>query len=344
MPKLILGDLLFNCMNKEYDLQGINIELTTYCPLHCKQCYCTLEGAKYISKEIAIRAMHQAADLGATHVELSGGETMCYPHLYELIAAARSVDLEPSIAISGWGINDSTVEKLIDAGIDSIYVSLNGPTEIINSVTRDGFQYSISALEALKKAQFHNTVINWVMHRNTANMLSEMIDLAEQYQVNGILIIEPMPTAKGELNTYPFREQLLRVAEMVKTNSGKVDLQIQHCFSPLLALASDNKLWGNSNRGIYKGCTAGIASCAIDVDGHYSPCRHLPIVEEFSDLKEYWKHSSYLQRLREMEYKRQDLCFSCRYAPFCRHCQARNWIDEQDFYIGRKQCEVYVQR
>ena len=331
-------------MSANYCLEGINIELTTCCPLHCPQCYCSLEGAKFIPKEKAIEFMKQAAAMGATHVEMSGGETMCYPHLYELIAAARETGLEPSIAISGWGFDDTVLKELISAGIDTIFVSLNGPTEEINSLTRDGFSLSIAALETLKRNGFSHTVINWVMHRNTADLLPEMIKIAEKYNVGAILIIEPMPTAEGKMDTYPTAEQLTCVADMVKKQDGPVYLQIQHCFSSLRALASDNKFWGNINRGKYKGCTAGIVSCSINADGRFTPCRHLEIAEDYPSLAEYWEKSQYLEQLRNMEATRCGICSSCRLAPFCRHCPSHHWTEENKLYIGETQCGLYEEK
>ena len=331
-------------MSLIHSLEGINIELTTCCPLHCPQCYCSLQGGKHISKDIAIKAMKQAAELGAKHVELSGGETMCYPYIYEIISVAKKIGLMSSIAISGWDFDSSSLLRLIDSGIDSIYVSLNAPTEELNAVTRDGFALSIAALETLKENHFQDTTINWVMHRNVADMLPEMIELAKQYEVGTILIIEPMPTSKGDMNTYPTKEQLLRVAEIVKKQEGHVRMQIQHCFSPLLAVANDNKLWGNFNRGIYKGCTAGIASCSINVDGLYTPCRHLAIPEAYNSLSEYWTNSAYLNQLRNMDKTRCEPCQSCKYSCFCRHCQAYNWSSSQSFFLGRNQCELFEKK
>ena len=139
------------------------------------------------------------------------------------------------------------------------------------------------------------------------------------------------------------REQLKRVAQIVKKQAGKVHLQIQHCFSPLLALANDNKLWGNANTGIYKGCTAGIASCAINVNGEYIPCRHLDIPEKYEKLEDYWFHSTYLNQLREMNKDSREICTSCRFARFCRHCQASNWSLHRGFFLGRDQCEIFEQ-
>ncbi len=329
-------------MNQNYQLTGINIELTTCCPLRCPQCYCSLEGGRHIPLETAVNAMKQARELGATHVELSGGETMCYPHLYEAVQAASSMGLAPSIAVSGWHFDDTALQKLKEAGIDTIYVSLNAPTEEKNSLTRDGYRYSVSALEVLRRNHFTESAINWVAHRNTVDTLPGMIELAEKYEVPTILIIEPMPTAKGEMNTYPTAEQLAYLAQMVKQQrEEKVFLQIQHCFSPLLALASESKLWGNLNRGVYRGCTAGIASCSINVDGQYTPCRHLEIPETYDSLEAYWTQSAYLTQLREMDRNRREPCGSCRFSHYCRHCQAANWLNQGSFFLGNSQCLLY---
>lgn len=324
-----------------YKLDGINIELTTKCPLRCPQCYCTLEGGKDIPLDVAITRLTEAARMGATHVELSGGETLCYPHLTEVITAAHNLGLPPSIAISGWRFDENTFDELVLAGLDMICVSLNGPIESENAKSRDGYDYAIRALELLRKRKFENTLINWVMHKDSVPFFPDMIKLAERYQVGGILIIDPKPTSANELTTYPTKEQMQYVASIVKSNKSSVDLIVQHCFSPLLALCSDNKLWGNSNRGLYKGCTAGVCSCCIDVDGYYTPCRHLNNPERWDSLKDYWRNSEILKRLRNAEEDIRHPCNNCRYGPYCRHCLALNAGENKGIYIGHEMCNLW---
>ncbi len=309
-------------MNPTFQPDGCNIEITTACPLRCPQCYCSLEGGKHIPLETATEMLRQAAALGVTHAELSGGETMCYPHLYELVAVARSFGIAPSIATSGWKFDDTALERLIDAGIDTIAISLNGPTEAANALTRDGYALAIQALEVLQRHPFHGALINWVMHRDSVPLLPQMIALAEQYEIDTILIIEPKPTAAGDLETYPTPEQLRQVADMVKNPHGNVELVVQHCFSPLLALSCDNRLWGNRNRGPYKGCTAGTVSYCVDVQGRFSPCRHLEFFETHDSAAEYWQSSPVLASLRQTYAHPQGKCASCRLHPYCRHCVA----------------------
>ncbi len=328
-------------MSIEYIPNGINIELTTRCPLRCPQCYCTLEGGKDIPAEAAIKALEEAARLGVEHVELSGGETMCYPHLYEVVAAARRLGIAPSIAISGWHFDEEALDKLVSAGIDMICVSLNGPTETDNAETRDGYQYAIDALELLQKKQFPNTMINWVMHRNSVAKLPDMIALAQKYEVGGIIIIDPKPTSEGKLDTYPTLEQMKYVAGLAKRSHGNVELIIQHCFSSLLALSCDNKLWGNTNRGLYKGCTAALCSYCIDVDGQFTPCRHLNYPEKWSSAEEYWTRSEILRQLRQAEDQAKDNpCADCRLCNYCRPCPALNDSSDGHFRFGSDACPL----
>lgn len=328
-------------MNKNRP-EGMNIELTTRCPLQCPQCYCTLEGGRDIPVEIAINRLKEAAKLGVKHVELSGGETLCYSHLFDVVAAAHSFGISPSIAISGWGFDETVLAQLKDAGIDMICVSLNGPTKEENEKSRDGYDYAIQALKVLQKDGFKKILINWVMHRASVALLPQMIELAETYNVSGILIIEPKPTAKGEWNTYPTLEQMRYVTQLIRNNNGNVDLIVQHCFSSLLALSCDNKLWGNLNRGPYKGCTAGLCSYCVDVEGLYTPCRHLDYHESFDTAEEYWHSSKVLKRLREIdqEYPAEP-CGSCRFKKYCRPCAAINSKLEGKLYRGNHYCPIH---
>lgn len=331
-------------METQYVLDGINIEVTNACPLRCPQCYCTLEGGKHIPLEKVRELLLEGAKMGMSHVEFSGGETLCYPHITEAIKLAAELDLSPSIAISGWGFDETTYDKLIEAGLDCIHVSLNASTKERNALSRDGFELSIAALELLKEKGFPNVIINWVMHRDTVDELPKMVALAEKYNVSSLLVIDPKPNSKNELNSYPTAEQLKSVAKLIKGNTSSVEIEVHHCFSVLAALVGENKLWGNLNRGIYQGCTAGLCSLSIDVEGNVMPCRHLPYAESCYSLKNYWENSPLLEKIRGLNVCRRHPCDSCRLSKYCRHCLAINAKIHNDLYIGNEFCPIYQEQ
>ena len=328
----------------EFLPEGMNMEVTTKCPFGCPQCYCSLTGGKELPLSRAKEILDEAATMGISHVELSGGETMCYSSIYELIAYAANLGIAPSIAVSGWGITDTSVKKLVQAGIDTIYVSLNAPDETRNKVTREGYVYSIHALEALQKNQFQETYINWVMHRCTADCFVEMIELAEQYGVKGILIIGPKPSSKGDTSFQPSLHQMEQLVKVIKEYTGPVEILVQHCFSELKVLLGKSALLGNTNIGKYKGCTAGTVSMSVNVDGYFSPCRHLDFFENWISLSEYWHSSPILNDLRTLRNKKSGKCSQCYYAPFCRPCPSANVKLHGQLTFKNEQCPVHIKK
>ena len=85
-----------------YKPKCMNLEVTDKCPLRCPQCYCFLNGKKVLKKETAFRVIDEAAKIGIEQIEISGGETLCYPYLYDVSKYANSNSIKTHAAFSGW--------------------------------------------------------------------------------------------------------------------------------------------------------------------------------------------------------------------------------------------------
>lgn len=325
-------------------LKTMNIELTTNCPLHCPQCYCSLTGGKNIDLETAIYWIKEGGALGVEDVMLSGGETMCYPHLYEVIKAAKQFCGRANVALSGYRLTQKSFLKLVDAGVSEIFISLNGSTEVINSISRDGFSLAIKALELLRSNDYPHTVINWVMHSSNANDFPNVIALAEKYSVSSVTVMAVKPDSEHQLSTLPSKEQMISVSKFIKAYRGSVKIGVESCFSPMLALISETKLFGNMNVGKNKGCGAGRDTFSVNVDGKLSPCRHLEYFEVFDTLEDYIKHSKVQKCIRSLEDTKRQPCNECRFTDYCRHCLAINSKIHNELYIGNEFCPIYEKK
>lgn len=324
-----------------FAIETMNIELTTTCPLRCPQCYCSLTGGKNIDLQTAIRWIKEGGKMGVKDVMLSGGETLCYPYLFEVVKASRKYCGNANVALSGFKFTQDVFEKLLEAGITGIFISLNGSSEEINVQTRDGYGMAISALRLLQKNRFPNTTINWVMHASNADDFINVVKLAESYDVAQIVVIGVKPDSKHTLNTIPSREQMLQVRDIVRRQKGKTKIFVESCFSPMLALVSDTKLFGNMNVGKNKGCGAGRNTFSVSVDGLLSPCRHLEYFEKYETLAEYLENSPIQKRLRAMDADPPaEPCGSCRLMNYCRPCAAINSKLENSLYRGNKYCRI----
>ncbi len=329
---------------KAYDTPVLmNLELTTRCPLRCPQCYCDLIGGKDISMEHALYWIEEAAKNNVRVVNLSGGETMVYPHIMELIRACHARGMLPNVALSGYGVDEDVLKKMIDAGVNTICVSLNGSTEEVNRCSRDGYHLAVKSLELLEKIGYCNTCINWVMHSTNADDFENMVLLAEKYHVAEIAVMVFKPDASHQLPSVPTREQMKHVAQFMKQYKGPVHLEAEECFSQMRAMVG-KRFFGNFNRGIERGCGAGRDGISISVDGKITPCRHLEFEEDYTSIRDYWENSEILKTLREADDYMGEPCAGCEYRKYCLPCMAVNWKMNERLYMGDGTCPIQPER
>ena len=305
------------------NILSMNLELTTVCPFDCPQCYCNFSTPKHMDFNVAKYWIDEGIAHGLKELSLSGGETMCYPDLFRVIEYASKNVSKVHASFSGFGFTQESFENLVNSGIHSICISLNGSTEEINNLTRRGYQYSISALKLLMENKFPNTILNWVMHKSNADDFANLCDLCERYQVFAINIIGRTPDDENIIDDYPTKKQFEEISAFIRNYHGPVKIGIESCFSQLRALVSETKLFGNMNVGITKGCMAGIAIFSVSVDGRLTPCRHIVHQEAFDSLDEYFSKSEVINDLCHCsEEQAIDHCKFCHYLMSCRPCMA----------------------
>lgn len=318
----------------------MNLELTTKCPLRCPQCYCDLDGGRDIPLEKAVYWIEEAARCKVEYINLSGGETMCYPYLFPLLEKIHELGMKANVALSGAGFGPEELKKMEKACVNEICISLNGPTEEINSMSRQGFDLAIKALALLKEENFKDTCINWVMHRSNADSFENMILLAEQYAVKELVVMVFKPDSEHERNGLPTRAQIETTARMIKEYKGPVRLSAESCFSQLRALLGE-RFFGNLNQGIDKGCGAGRDGVSVNIEGKLTPCRHLEYPEETKSLSEYWENSEILAELRRVEEHMEEPCSGCMYHANCLPCMAVNAKMKNRIFFGEAGCELW---
>ena len=177
------------------------------------------------------------------------------------------------------------------------------------------------------RSVFRGNRVRWFMHGGNASALANVVQEAEQYGAEELIItlIRPEDNRKG-----PSREQTGQAAAFLRkrtegqeTAQGKgMCLSVESCFSPLRAWIGgpDPKL--NPNRGIGSGCEAGRSFLAVRANGLVAPCLWMRERDRTGTLAECWTDPDWLAPLRKNQNGRAE-CESCPYAARCFPCPAR---------------------
>ncbi|MCR5290200.1 MAG: SPASM domain-containing protein [Treponema sp.] len=159
------------------------------------------------------------------------------------------------------------------------------------------------------------------MHSYNADDFTEMIKLAEKFDVKGLAILVFKPDSTHHLTSIPTYEQMQAIRSIIKNYDGPVSIGVESCYSPLKAMLG-HTFFMNTNRGILKGCGAGRDGISVSVDGKLTPCRHIEIEENYTSIASYWNESPTLAQLRSVEDSPESNCKTCKYKEYCIPCCA----------------------
>ncbi len=137
--------------------------LTYRCNNDCFMCH-TLDVAREWKRK-GFREMDGAqldrlvdgiADLGVSALSLTGGEPLLHPNVVDIVSRGRKRGLLVHLNTNGMRVDDTMAERLVDAGLDSVNLSLDGAVAETHDRlrrTRGGFARVESAITSFRKAR-----------------------------------------------------------------------------------------------------------------------------------------------------------------------------------------------
>ena len=248
----------------------LNLELTDVCPLNCPYCYKNLEMTHNIDFSLLYRIIDEFAENGGRHILLSGGEPLLYPYLIEAIKKCSDANLTTAISTSGYGVSETKLKDLFEAGLNSLYISLNSHIPEINELSRDGYELAINAMKLCQMLSLPYKLNTVIRHDNVWH-LQELIEFSHSHGADGIDLLSNKPNSNGEISSPLEPGDLYEIIDIINRNEKY--LSYQKCFTQLSTYF--NKIRGKAKLdSILKGCPAGKYSIAIFSDGFYAPCPH----------------------------------------------------------------------
>lgn len=301
-------------------LLTLQVNLTTRCNLECRHCYRASERETDpvdLSAETIVDVLHQAADLGALWLTLTGGEPLLHPDLGSVLSCARKLRFAISVLTNGTLVDGSAADLLAESHPFRVQVSLYGATpEVHDGIVGVAGSYgsTVKGIRLLVERKVPVLVTSTVMAPN-AEEIPALMELARnlgaQPQVAFLVTVgmhgDPRPA--GLRASEAQIEALLRVSEIAEAM-----VRVPDPACPEEPLENSQNL-----------CGAGVTALCVNADGTVWPCLTMPLeagsVHEQS-VAQIWRDSSVLEGLRKATFTDLAECRGCGLVHWCYRCPA----------------------
>jgi len=317
----------------EYKPRLIAFEVTRRCRYACRHCRANAfpEAAKHdLSTEHCKKILAAVADFAKCTIILTGGEPTERNDIYELIAYGRHLGLRMVMATCGYLIDDDSIAKLKEAGIQALSFSLDGSSAETHDKFRGAkgaFEAAVSAAEAARRAGVRFQINTTISKINAG----EVIGIAELSKRLGAYCFDAfvlVPTGRGKeiedaiLDPVQY-EALLGELLRIKLK-GEIELRVTcgPAFARVCQRAKERELIDDVS-----GCMGGRGFGFISYKGDVQTCGFLDVsagnlIENGFDFGKVWLGSEFLGQIRDRS-KYKGTCGVCEYVGVCGGCRAR---------------------
>lgn len=117
-------------------IPSVNFHVCNECNMDCKYCFASFKDQNGVNlnqlpKEKAIAIVHELGKAGFRKISIVGGEPTLYPHLFDLLVAAKRCNMKTMLVTNGWLINKEFLfrySQLLDwiaLSVDSLNPEIN---------------------------------------------------------------------------------------------------------------------------------------------------------------------------------------------------------------------------
>ncbi len=339
------------------ELRLIAWETTRSCNLSCIHCRAAAEKGPYpgeLDTKKAFSFLDTVASFSNPVIILTGGEPMLRDDIYDLAAYGTKLGLRMVMATNGTLVDQDSIKRMIDSGIQRISVSLDGA----NAETHDNFRQVkgsfANALRALDFARDNGLEfqVNTTITKLNLAEIPAILDLTVKLGAAAHHIFLLVPTGRGK----ELEEQEIPAEEYERTlnwfydQRDKVPLQLKATCAPhyLRILRQRSKAEGKKVTfkthgldAVTRGCLGGIGFCFVSHTGDVQPCGYLEakagnILE--TNFQKIWEESEVFTRLRDYD-ALEGKCGICEYKRVCGGCRARafeatgNYMAEEPYCV-----------
>ncbi|MFN6528744.1 nif11-class peptide radical SAM maturase 3 [Nostoc sp. ChiSLP03a] len=315
-------------------------EITLKCNLACSHCGSRAghERAKELSPEEALDLVKQMAEVGIKEVTLIGGEAFLRPDWLKIAKAINEAGMLCGMTTGGYGISLETAQKMKEAGIRTVSVSIDGLEATHDRLRgkKGSWKYAFKTMSHLREVGISfgcNTQINRLSAPEFPCIYECIRDAgARAWQVQ---LTVPMGNAADNADILLQPHELLDIYPMlacVARRAYQEGVQLQ-AGNNIGYYGPDERLLRGRGKeddfSFWQGCGAGLSTLGIEADGAIKGCPSLPTTAYTGgNIREHTLHDI-IEGAEELRFNLGagtpegtkhlwGFCKTCEYAELCR--------------------------
>jgi len=306
--------------NKIYPPTYVLWDCSRKCMLNCIHCGATKEKySKELTTEQIKKVIDELAEIKVRFFAVTGGEPLLRKDMLDILSYASKKGIKTGIATNGFLIDKEMANRIKEAHISSIQISLDGTEETHNKIRQnaESYQRAINAIRFLKELKIPIVSVATTVTPMNLDEMNSLRDVLVDLNVKLWRIGIVMPIGRAEKNDLLLSpDQLKGLFEFVKNNRKRIEIKIGENL-PFL---------GSYEKKIRKEplvCPLGFTACCIGVDGNIRGCPEQPDIEENREgsilekpFLEIWKNGFKRYRNREL-IKKDSKCADCKDKNSC---------------------------
>ena len=266
----------------EHKLTYLFWECTMNCNFFCKHCGSSA-GRKHFSNELtteeikkAFREIAEDYDAKQITVAITGGEPLMRKDIFDVMGYASSLGFPWGMVTNGFMVNEEIVEKMKEAGMKTIDVSIDGIGKVHDDFrsTENAYKHAINAVKLLKKADFLNPLrISSSISKKNIHQLEEMYEAFKALGISAwrLINVDPIGRAGESDDLLLSHDELEYLLRFIKEKRAKREIDVTFGCSMYLGPEFEDEV-----RGYFFYCSTGINIGTILQNGDIYVCPNVP--------------------------------------------------------------------
>ena len=259
-----------------------SLSVTYACNYRCRMCnfhlrHAEMKGKNFpeLSTEEWLQAIRDLATLGVSGVGFTGGEPLLRKDIFAMVETAKAVGLITHLNTNAYFLDDITIEKVLDAGTDSVNISLDGATAEVHDASRGypgAFERAVTAIRRLNARRRERKVparlkVVAVLSPHNVDSVRDLVLFARDLGTDCIELIPEQPFLQPATKPSAAFLQRIKQAVEVLRSFGRAGIALENSPRHL-------SLFEHSFRGEKSPlkCFAAYNSIGLDTYGELFPC------------------------------------------------------------------------